>query len=149
MEKVLLDSTYLLPILGISVENTEKVLKVLGELYMKGSIEIYYTCFNFLEIIWKLSKIDYNEKIVSMGIQSITENFKHIDPTVQSYLKALRLKSKGFRDLIDLILYAVAESNGLKLLTRDKELWKFIKSAGEKIEVILLEENFLKNYSSK
>lgn len=149
MEKVLLDSTYLLPMLGIIVKNTERTLKVLGELYVEGVIEIYYTCFNFLEIIWKLSEMKYDMGIISIGMQSIIENFKQTNPTIQSYLKALKLRSMGFKDLIDLILYTVAEDNGLRLLTRDRELWKFIKSVGENVEVILLEEDFLKNYSDE
>ena len=53
MEKVLLDSTYLLPIFGVAVKGVEKVLE---SLYRSGAVNIYYTCFNILEVIGKISK---------------------------------------------------------------------------------------------
>ena len=40
-----------------------------------------------------------------MGINSIMESFQQAYPKPQSYMKALRLKSMGFNDLIDLLLY--------------------------------------------
>ncbi|MEM3138149.1 MAG: PIN domain-containing protein, partial [Thermofilaceae archaeon] len=121
MERILVDSTYLLPILGVSVSSVDKVLQVLENLYRLNAIEIYYTHFNILEILGKLSKLKYDLEIVEAGLNSIMENFKEAFPTTRSYLRALELKSKGFRDLIDLLLYTTSLENNLKMLTRDRD----------------------------
>ena len=147
VEKILLDSTYLLPIVGIAVKDVEEILKVLERLYRADAIELYYTHFNILEIMGKLSRTWYEVETVKMGLRSIMENFRQASPTYQSYVKALQLKSIGFRDLIDLLLYTTSVDNGLQLLTRDRKLWEFVKKTGEgESKAIILEEEFLKTH---
>jgi len=41
--KILLDSTYLLPIVGVEVEGTDDVLKALAKIWREGKAEFYYT----------------------------------------------------------------------------------------------------------
>lgn len=89
MLKLLLDSTYLLPIVGIKVEDIENALILLKKLKEKGIAEYYYTPFNLFEIIGKLSKLRYEPDRVSMGLTAIEEGFKLIQPTREGYLKAL------------------------------------------------------------
>ena len=148
MEKVLLDSTYLLPIFGVAVKGVERVLEVLESLHRSRAIKIYYTCFNILEIISKISKMQYSVRMVEMGINSIMESFQQAYPKPQSYMKALRLKSMGFNDLIDLLLYTTSVDNSLKMLTRDKDLLEFLRKSGEgeAETTIVMEEEFLRNY---
>lgn len=147
MERILLDSTYLLPIVGIAVKDVEEVLKVLERLYRADAVELYYTHFNIFEIIGKLSRTRYDLETVKIGLQSIVENFQQANPTYQSYAKALQLKSIGFKDLIDILLYTTSVDNGLKLLTRDRKLWEFIEKTEEgKPRAIILEEEFLKTH---
>ncbi|MEM4466722.1 MAG: PIN domain nuclease [Nitrososphaerota archaeon] len=144
MERILVDSIYLLPILGVSVSGVDRVLQVLENLYRSSAIEIYYAHFSILEIIGKLSKMKYDLNIVEAGLNSIMENFKSVFPTPRSYLMALKLKSMGFRDLIDLLLHTTSLENNLKMLTRDKELVEFLERVGEKkTSAIILEEEFL------
>ncbi|OYT38460.1 MAG: PIN domain nuclease [Desulfurococcales archaeon ex4484_58] len=145
--KILLDSTYLFPIIGVRVEGIEKALLVLRELRRRGLLEIYYTPFNILEIIGKISRIKYDYNIVSKGLTLIEEEFILIAPTTKGYLKALILKSKGFKDLIDLLLYTTALTRNLKFLTRDRDLIDFLKREGEELENILYEEDFIKEYN--
>lgn len=150
MERILLDTAYLLPIIGISVKKIEKTLSVLEKLYRSNAVEIYYTCFNIFEIIGKLSRVKYDERIVEAGLTSITENFKQAFPTTQSYLKALKLRSMGFKDLIDLLLYTTSAENNLKMLTRDTELIEFLQKTEEKrLEAIILEDKFLETHELK
>ena len=146
--KVLLDTTYLLPIVGVDVEGVEEVLVLLRKFHREGKVEYYYTPFNLLEILGKLGRIKYDEERVALGLVSIGETFKLIHPTIEGYLKALKLRSKGYKDLIDLLLYTTSTSQKLLFLTRDYELLEFLKKQDEKIDHIVLEEDFIKTCKS-
>jgi len=43
MSRILLDTTYLLPIVGINVSGVEETLSILEKLYRSKSVEIFYT----------------------------------------------------------------------------------------------------------
>ena len=144
--KILLDTTYILPILGLEVKETKHVLSLLSKLYHRGLIEIYYSSLSLLEAIAKISRRSYDEELVRIGLLSIEESFKRIEPGPEDYLLALRLRSKGFRDLVDLLLYSIARNNGLLFLTRDKSLATFLRETGEQIRHIILEDEFIKKY---
>ncbi|MCX8137562.1 PIN domain-containing protein [Pyrobaculum aerophilum] len=142
--KILLDTTYLLPVVGIHVEGIEEVIKALSRLWKRGSAQFYYTQYNIIELLGKLSKLNYDVVTVSRGLRLIKDEFRLVHPTVGGYIKALELKQKGFRDLIDLLLYATAVTRSLKFLTRDDELVQFLISHGEPAENILREHELLK-----
>ena len=120
------------------------------DLYRSGAVKIYYTCFNILEVIGKISKTQYSMKIVEMGINSIMESLQQAYPKPQSYMRALRLKSMGFSDLIDLLLYTISVDNSLKMLTRDRDLLEFLRKSGEceAETTIVIEEEFLRNHQN-
>jgi len=122
--KILLDSTYLLPAVGVSVSNSEKILETLEWLRKSKKAEFYYSEFSTLEIIAKVAKMNYDEEVVALGLQSIFENLKEAKAGIKAYLMALKLKSE-LRDFIDLLLLLTADENGIKLLTRDRELKEF------------------------
>jgi len=143
--KILLDSTYILPILGIEVEDIEEILTTLRELSRNGKAIFYYTEFNIIEILGKISREDYDPNIVSKGLSIIQEEFKLTNPTTEGYIKAIELKKKGFKDLIDLLLYTTSTTRNLIFLTRDKPLIEFLKNSREDIENIIYEEEFIKN----
>jgi len=65
--RILLDSTYILPILGVEVEGIDEVLVVLRRLRRKKRARFYYTEFNILEILGKIAKVRYNRDIVATG----------------------------------------------------------------------------------
>ncbi len=147
--KILLDSTYLLPIIGVDVIGIDKTIKLLGKLFSRGIVQYYYTLFNIFEIMGKISKLRYDLKRVSMGLVSIHENFNLLHPSIEDFLLALKLKSLGFHDLIDLLLYSISYHNRIYLLTRDIKLYEFVKNQGFSISNILLEDQFVKKYGSE
>ncbi len=146
--KILLDSTYILPIVGVEVEGTEKVLLLLKKLRRKKKAEFYYTQFNILEILGKITKTKYDPKIVAAGLSSIQEEFNLTHPTTEGYIKALNLRKRGFKDLIDLLLYTTSLTRNLLFLTRDDTLVNFLEKIGESTENILYEETFIKQNST-
>lgn len=100
-----------------------------------------------VEILGKVAKYKYNYDIVYTGLSVIQEEFKLTYSTVKGYLKALKLKQEGFKDLIDLLLYTTSLTRNLLFLTRDNALVDFLESLGENLENILYEEEFLEKYS--
>ncbi len=145
--RILLDSTYLLPIVGVEVEGTGKALATLRRLWRSRVLEVYYTPFNILEILGKVSKTRYDPNIVRAGLTIVKEEFKLTHPTVEGYMKALELRSRGFKDLIDLLLYTTSLTQNIKFLTRDDALIDFLKNQGEELENIMHEKDFIRRYS--
>ena len=47
--RILLDISFLLPIVGIRVKGVEKLLEGLWTMYRRGEVEVYYTELNLLE----------------------------------------------------------------------------------------------------
>jgi len=82
-----------------------------------------------------------------LGLLLVEEDFGQAHPTLEGYLKALELRRRGFPDLIDLLLYTTALSNGILFLTRDKHLHEFLSEEGEETGAILLEEDFLREHA--
>jgi len=76
------------------------------------------------------------------GFSAMIESgvFRIALPSLDGYVGSLIGRVKGFRDLIDLLLYMTARDNGIRFLTRDEELIEFIKSIGEDASVFLSEE---------
>ena len=58
------------------------------------------------------------------------------------------MRRKGFRDIIDLLLYTTSLTNNILFLTRDIELIKFLEDIGEDTSTVLPEEKFLYTYAN-
>lgn len=147
--RILLDTTYLLPVVGVEVEDVNPVLRILARLYHQGAVEIYYTPFNLLEITGKLSRTGYDRERVRLGLASIRESFRITHPTPAGYLKALELRVKGFKDLVDLLLYTTSRTRRLSFLTRDTALVRFLEKVGESTDNILLEDTFIRKHGTR
>ena len=93
---------------------------ILTKLRDEGLAEYYYTQYNVLEILGKLGRINFDMERVVAGLLAIKEEFKQVNPSVKGWLKALELKGRGFKDLIDLLLYATSLTYNINFLTRDK-----------------------------
>ena len=145
--RILLDSTYILPIIGVEVEGINKALIVLRELGREKKASFYYTEFNILEILGKIAKVGYDYDVVAAGLSLIREEFKLAHPTVEGYMKALDLKRKGFKDLIDFLLYTTSLTRNLLFLTRDTALINFLKDLNEETGNIIYEEDFIEKYT--
>jgi len=132
--------------MGIEIEGIERALSVLRKLRRERRARFYYTEFNILEILGKISKVEYDRNIVATGLSLVKEEFELIHPTVEGYMKALSLRRKGFKDLIDLLLYTTSLTHNLLFLTRDIILFNFLKNLGEEIGNILLEKDLIEKY---
>jgi len=139
MLKVLLDTTFILPTLGIEVsEEVEDGIRKLGKI----EAEIYYSRFSILESIWiairLMKKRSFDVERFDQGLRSIMKSGRYIEleETYRVFKEALRFYMLGHRDMIDNILYAASINLGLKLLTVDSELREFIRSKGLKDTLI-------------
>jgi len=129
--RVLLDTSFLLPSLGIDAgEEVSKGLKRLDEI----EAEIYYSRFSILESLWvaaRLAKgVAFSMETFSLGIRSIMESgrYRRVEEDSETFSDALKLYMLGHRDMVDNILYANSNLLGLRLLTLDDELRGFIRS---------------------
>jgi len=137
--KVLVDTSFILPTLGIDVG--EKVTRTLEKLEKTHS-EIHYSQFSILESLWvtvKLTeKMETPPEAVNTGLRSIIESraYKPVKENSEIFIEALQLYLKGHRDLIDNILYANSLHHNMKLLTLDNELKSFIENKKLKNTII-------------
>jgi len=111
----------------VEVEGTEDALATLRKLRRENRATFYYTPLNILECLGKITMLEY-------------------DHSTLGYFKALALRKKGFKDLIDLLLFVTAASENLLFLTRDSDLIRFLRKSGENLAAILYEEDFLKMF---
>ena len=124
--KVLLDTSLLLPTLGIDVEKVNKILKRLRD------HELYYSDFSILECLWvvnslkKKGRFDYDS--FESGIKSILECYTKADINAEIVLKAFEIHEMGHKDIIDCLLYSTALHNNMKFASLDNELKKFVKN---------------------
>ncbi|BFH73731.1 PIN domain-containing protein [Sulfurisphaera javensis] len=116
--KVLIDTSFILPILGIEVEGVEDEIKKFP------SHEIYYTEISILESFWVIKRIEKKTKIdmkrVKEGLRSL-RLFKLVKIPFNAYVNAYKLKEKH-SDFIDLLLYFTAKYYSLKFLTLDRKI---------------------------
>ena len=137
--RVLLDSTFILPTLGIDTgEGVSKGLKRLAQ----TEAEIYCSRFSILEALWVAAKVsgsgDLDAESFRLGLRSILEGgrYTRVEEDSEIFNEALRLHMLGHRYAIDNILYASSIRLNLKLLTLDAELGEFIHKKGLKDTLI-------------
>ncbi len=138
-QKILLDTSFLLPSLGIEVE--QSVTEALSKLN-DGKIKLFYSDLSLLECSWmaikQIKKGNYQDAIYRKGLLSITKTgyYDMVPTDANDYLVALRFYQNGHTDMIDNLLYATALSNQCQFLTIDEQLGRFIKA--KKYENIIL-----------
>ena len=120
--KVLLDTSLLLPTLGIDVEKAGKILKRLRE------HELYYSDFSILECLWVVNSLKkkgkFDRESFETGIKSIFECYGNAEINFEIVLKAFEIYEMGHRDIIDCLLYSTALQNNMKFASLDNELKK-------------------------
>ena len=147
--RVLLDTSFILPSLGIDVG--EKVSKGLKLLAAKAP-EIYYSSFSILESLWVLSKTieDAPSQLESfrIGLRSVMESgrYRRVNEDSKIMNEAFGLYKLGHKDMIDNILYASSIQLDLKLLTLDNDLKSFIQT--KKLRDTLLSPDQLVSWSA-
>jgi predicted nucleic acid-binding protein len=127
--RILLDTSFLLPTLGISVSGaTQEGIKALS----KTEIGIYYSRISILESLWVATRtVDdktFDDESFRLGLRSIMEGgrYKRVGEDSEIFREAFTLCGRGHKDMIDNILYVTAARLGLFLLTMDDELRKFV-----------------------
>jgi len=137
--KILLDTTFILPSLGIDVgEEVSKGLNKLDQI----KADIYCSRFSILETLWvaaRLSKTaNFNPESFKLGLRSILESGRYmkVEEGSEIFTEALRLYIMGHKDMIDNTLYASSTQLNLKLLTLDTQLKEFIQEKGLKDTLI-------------
>jgi len=125
--RILLDTTFLLPTLGINVKDYDEVYKKLK------NYVVYISRYSILEALWVLNSFKkrgyYNEKTVREGLDSLLLNnrFMKIDEPPEALILSMKLYDLGHRDLIDNLLYSIAYTSDLLFLTVDDKFMKFIE----------------------
>ena len=140
---ILLDTSFLLPTLGISVSGaTEEGIKILSE----TETELYYSRFSILESLWVATRTvndsAFYDESLRPGLKSIIESgrYERVEEDSEIFSEAFTLYGLGHKDMIDNILYASAARLGLILLTLDDELRKFVLEKRLKDPFISVEE---------
>jgi predicted nucleic acid-binding protein len=128
-QKILLDTSFLLPTLGIDVER--EVIETLSKLESREDL-LFYSDWSLLESSWlavrQIKQGNYQEAIYRRGLLSITKTkvYDAVDMNPEDYLKALMFFQMGHSDMIDNLLYATALRNHYQFLTIDTELALFV-----------------------
>lgn len=65
-----------------------------------------------------------------MGLKSIERSYKRVVEEAEVFLEALTLRRAGHTDSMDCLLYAISLREGLKFLSFDTELKKFVQKKG-------------------
>ena len=138
---ILIDTTFLLPALGIGVEEeAEKVIRYFRKL------NVYYLEVGLLEAMWKTMKIVPQDKLerVRVGVEAIRNTYNLLEPPPEAYIEAIEIYHEGHKDYIDALHYATAKNTNIPLLTIDKELIEFLKEQDHKVEGVVLTPKELK-----
>jgi hypothetical protein len=122
MPDVLLDTSLLLPTLGVDVEEiSPKDLGIMKEILRKTNFCCSFA--SFVEIFGllgrKLRSVD--NSAVSTGIKSLIESgvYTWVNPSSRALQLAFELRKKGHKDNIDNILYSIAVDSQLLFLSLD------------------------------
>ena len=127
--RILVDTTFLLPALGVEVEEAMRVIELFRYL------EVYYLEAGLFEALWKVLRIVPPNRIrrVEIGIRAIRRTYHLLTPRPEAMVEALKLFREGHRDYIDALHYAVARAEGMQLLTIDLEFIDLLRDHGYEV----------------
>jgi len=107
---------------------------------------VYYNEISIIEALWRIVKVVGNKgdlKVVLDGIDAIRNTFEYAYIDSKAVENAVKMYRLGHKDMVDNILYSIALSEDLKLLTVDNELIKFIEEHGFPRENIVRPEDII------
>ena len=128
---MILDTTYLLPLVGIAVKTD--LLKAIVEGRVKKRISLYELKINLIslfELQAKASKLNIPSERVNKAVNIIVRSFHVIPFYQQEIIKYSYELNKIISDYIDCVIVATAISLGDELVTEDS----IILSAKEEVE---------------
>ena len=138
---VLIDTSFLLPALGVGIEEeAERVIPLFRK------INVYYLEAGLLEAMWKILKIANSKalKRVEVGIDAIRKTYNLASPPPEAYVEAAKIYRAGHRDYIDALHYSTAKALNLKLLTIDRQFIEFLLNNRYEVEKIVITPERLK-----
>jgi len=140
-KRILVDTTFLLPALGIEVE--EEALEVIS---MFRNFDVYYLEIALLEALWKILKIVNRKKFdrVKLGLEAIRNTYRVVIPPPDAFIDAIRIYDLGHRDIIDNLHYTTAKSLNIPWLTIDYRFIEFLESKGFETDGVILTPRNLK-----
>ena len=130
IDKAIVDTSFLLPYVGLKVRGlSEELMNRLNE------IELYYPYIMIAELIGVImrearkAKLSSIPKIALRGFNTIIygEAIRIINPIDQDLEIAYTLITSGLNDIFDAILYSTSRRTGIKAITMDKALIKFLQ----------------------
>ncbi len=134
MLEILLDTSFILPSLGIDTGNEALAgLQVIDE---RGDdeIQLWYSNFSVLESMWVGSRLERRGKLdadlFEIGLNSLLRSRRYmlVEEEPETFIDAFHLASMGHRDMIDNLLYSISRRHSLRFLTLDTKLRDFIRS---------------------
>ena len=131
---LLIDTSFLLPAMGIEVEN--EVLEAIKYFHL---VNVHFMEVSVLEAMWKILKIIPREKLnlVYRGLSAIKETYTLVSAPPNAYVKAYEMLHRGHRDYVDNLLYATAHEEKMFFLTNDQDFIDFLTSTGYPTESVL------------
>lgn len=142
--KVLVDSTFLLPTLGVKVSQiSESDLRELAKL--RSRTRFFCIHQSLVEVLGKVGRewtpaSDENVlETVEEGLRSLLESdlFTWISPSTAALMDAVQMRRKGHKDMIDNMLYSTASDLDMLFLSIDMELIKFLEENQYSTEAIV------------
>ncbi len=147
MEKlrVLIDTTFLLPTLGVRVEK-----EAMETIPLFRKIKVFYIEAGVLEALWKVLKVLVRDKVkvVEDGLEAIRRTYHLVTPSYKSYVDAIRIYDLGHRDFIDALHYCTAINHKLYFLTIDYPFINFLKQQGYRVDNVVLTPREFRNLVS-
>ena len=139
MRDVLLDTSFILPTLGVEVKEVGReeieAMKAVSE-----KARFWCSQISFVEILGLLAKSrNVDKHTVSVGIRSLLESGRYgwVSPTSEALRLALELRIKGHKDNIDNILYSTACESKMLFLSLDSELKSFLRQSGYDASIVI------------
>lgn len=138
--KIILDTTYVLPILGIEVEGLDR--DILDHLI---KYELYYPALLLVELKGVVLKEARKRGLKSIPEQAIkglnfliySGEINIVAPTGEDLKVMYELLRRGWKDIFDLSLYATAIRIDSRVLTMDKSFKKFLKDHGFHYQLLI------------
>jgi hypothetical protein len=132
--KVLVDSTFLLPTLGVKVAQiSESDLRELAKLRSRTSFFCIHQ--SLVEVLgkvgreWTSTSAENVPQAIEEGLRSLLESdlYAWISPSTKALVDAVKMRRKGHKDMIDNMLYSTAADLGMLFLSLDMDLIKFLE----------------------
>ena len=138
---LLIDTSFLLPALGIDVEK-----EVYDAITRFGEYEIYYLEISLIEAMWSVTKrVNIEDReIINRGLEAIRDTYNKMDLPIDALIKAWEIYKKAHKDYIDALLYSASIISDIPLLTIDKTLKKNLEANGYPTDNILFPRDIAK-----